>query len=134
MGFDEEWGQLRAEAAARPVTAAPQDEARRAAWQLDAFCERWGWGVRTLVQQANVSAAHVGLSAGMVHEQDQYVQGGFKVLANAVAGGSPYASEQDVIAKDWGDVLSANPYTNLRDPDYSPVSFAESKEKERTAI
>ncbi|MFG2622916.1 hypothetical protein ACGFXC_35425 [Streptomyces sp. NPDC048507] len=96
--------------------------------QLDAFCERWSWGVRTLVQQANVSAAHVGLSAGMVHEQDQYVQGGFKVLANAVAGGSPYASEQEVADKDWGDVLSANPYTNLRDPDYGPGSLAESKE------
>lgn len=94
---------------------------------LDAFCERWGWGVRSLVQQANVFAAHVGLSAGMVYEQDHYIQGGFKVLANAAGGGNPYASEQDVIDKDWGEVLSDNPYTNLRDPDYSLESLTESK-------
>ncbi|MFD8983253.1 hypothetical protein [Streptomyces sp. NPDC059564] len=95
---------------------------------LDAFCERWGWGVRSLVQQGNLFAAHVGLSAGMVYEQDQYVQGGFKVLSNAVVGGNPYATEQDVIDKGWGEVLSDNPYTNLRDPDYSPESVIKAKE------
>ncbi|MFH7599670.1 hypothetical protein WDV06_31910 [Streptomyces racemochromogenes] len=90
--------------------------------QLDAFCERWGWGVRSLVQEANRFAAGVGLSAGLVHEQDQYVQGGFKVLANAVLGGNPYASEQEVTDKDWGQILGTNPYTNLRDADYSAES------------
>ncbi|MFD8025614.1 hypothetical protein ACFV6G_35020 [Streptomyces lavendulae] len=95
--------------------------------ELDAFCERWGWGVRSLVQQANVFAAGVGLTAGMVYEQDHYIQGGFKVLANAAIGGNPYASEKDLVDKDWGEVLSDNPYTNLRDPDYSVESLAESK-------
>lgn len=94
--------------------------------QLDTFCERWGWGVRSLVQEANGFAAGVGLSAGLVHEQDQYVQGGFKVLANAVLGGSPYASEQEVTDKDWGQILATNPYTNLRDADYSAESALES--------
>ncbi|MEU8436094.1 hypothetical protein AB0F18_24955 [Streptomyces sp. NPDC029216] len=93
---------------------------------LDTFCERWGWGVRTLVREANVLAAGVGLSAGMVHEQDQYVQGGFKVLANAVLGGSPYASEQEVMDKDWGQILATNPYTNLRDADFSAESTLKS--------
>ncbi|EFL15241.1 hypothetical protein [Streptomyces sp. C] len=42
---------------------------------FNAFCERWEWGVRALVQQGNDFAANVGLSAGLVHEQDQYIQG-----------------------------------------------------------
>ncbi|MFF2193187.1 hypothetical protein [Streptomyces sp. NPDC058157] len=88
------------------------------------FCERWEWGVRSLVQQGNDFAAKVGLSAGLMHEQDQYVQGGFKVLANSVMG-NPYASEDDITKKGWGDVLADNPYTQVRDADYSPGSFAQ---------
>ncbi|MFD0353029.1 hypothetical protein ACFVHW_04655 [Streptomyces sp. NPDC127110] len=94
---------------------------------LDAFCERWGWGVRSLVQEANEFAAGVGLSAGLVHEQDQYIQGGFKVMANAVLGGNPHTSEQEVTGKDWGEVLASNPYTNLRDADFSAESAVKSK-------
>ncbi|GLX18866.1 hypothetical protein [Streptomyces lavendulae] len=95
---------------------------------LDAFCERWGWGVRSLVQEANEFAAGVGLSAGLVHEQDQYLQGGFKVMANAVLGGNPHASEQEVTGKDWGEVLASNPYTNFRDADFSAESALKSKD------
>ncbi|MGW0899893.1 hypothetical protein ACWD0G_23430 [Streptomyces goshikiensis] len=89
---------------------------------LGTFCERWDWGVRSLVQQGNAFAAKVGLSAGALHEQDQYVQGSFKVLTNS-AMGNPYASEEDVIGKDWGEVLADNPYTQVRDADYSQESF-----------
>ncbi|MCF3182369.1 hypothetical protein IPZ70_20815 [Streptomyces polychromogenes] len=96
--------------------------------QLDTFCERWGWGVRSLVQEANDFAAGVGLTAGLVHEQDQYVKGGFKVLANAVVGGSPYASEEEVTGKDWGQILATNPYTNLRDADFSAGSAVKAGE------
>ncbi|MEU3470783.1 hypothetical protein ABZ716_23060 [Streptomyces sp. NPDC006687] len=96
---------------------------------LDTFCERWAWGVRSLVQEANTFAYNVGLSAGLVYERDQYVEGGFKVLANAVLGGSPYASEQDVTGRDWDQILATNPYTNLRDADYSAASVVESAQK-----
>ncbi|MFD4866150.1 hypothetical protein [Streptomyces sp. NPDC058412] len=89
---------------------------------LGTFCERWGWGVRSLVQQGNTFALNVGLSAGAMHEQDQYIQGSFKVVTNAALG-NPYASEKDVIDKDWGKVLSDNPITQIRDADYSPESF-----------
>ncbi|AZM89269.1 MULTISPECIES: hypothetical protein [Streptomyces] len=89
---------------------------------FNAFCERWEWGVRSLVQQGNDFAANVGLSAGLVHEQDQYIQGGFKVLVNSALG-NPYASEGDITGKDWGEVLADNPYTQVRDADYSAESF-----------
>ncbi|MEU8435793.1 hypothetical protein AB0F18_23345 [Streptomyces sp. NPDC029216] len=93
---------------------------------FNAFCERWEWGVRSLVQQGNDFAAKVGLSAGLLHEQDQYIQGGFKVLTNSVMG-NPYASEGDITKKGWGDVLADNPYTQIRDADYSPGSFVQAE-------
>ncbi|MEU7066269.1 hypothetical protein ACIGQE_05780 [Streptomyces sp. NPDC053429] len=96
------------------------------------FCERWEWGVRSLVQQGNAFAAKVGLSAGLVHEQDQYIQGSFKVLANS-AMGNPYASEDDITKKGWGDVLADNPYTQIRDADYSPESFERANENSKEA-
>ncbi|MGW6852816.1 hypothetical protein ACWGCK_29275 [Streptomyces virginiae] len=89
---------------------------------LGTFCERWGWGVRSLVQQGNAFAMKVGLSAGAMYEQDQYIQGSFKVVANAALG-NPYAEEKDIIAKDWGGVLSDNPITQIRGADYSRESF-----------
>ncbi|MEW2413910.1 hypothetical protein AB0953_09305 [Streptomyces sp. NPDC046866] len=89
---------------------------------LKSFCERWEWGVRALVQQGNAFAAKVGLAAGLVHEQDQYIQGTFKIATNAVMG-NPYASEQEIADKSWGEVLSDNPYTQFRDADNSRESF-----------
>ncbi|MFE5863540.1 hypothetical protein ACFQ77_23745 [Streptomyces virginiae] len=99
---------------------------------MKTFCERWGWGVRSLVQQGNRFAFDVGLSAGVMHEQDQYIQGSFKVLTNS-AMGNPYASEKDVIDKDWGEVLSDNPYTQVRDADYSAESFDRARENSEEA-
>ncbi|MDD9381271.1 hypothetical protein M8Z33_32400 [Streptomyces sp. ZAF1911] len=99
---------------------------------LGTFCERWEWGVRSLVQQGNAFAAKVGLSAGALHEQDQYIQGSFKVLTNS-AMGNPYASEEDVIGKGWGEVLSDNPYTQIRDADYSRESFEQANENSKEA-
>ncbi|MEV0415795.1 hypothetical protein AB0I68_34745 [Streptomyces sp. NPDC050448] len=99
---------------------------------LGGFCTRWEWGVRSLVQQGNGFAEKVGLSAGVLHEQDQYIQGSFRVFTNA-AMGNPYASEKDVIDKDWGGVLADNPYTQIRDADYSPESFDRANEKSKEA-
>ncbi|MEV0409959.1 hypothetical protein AB0I68_03885 [Streptomyces sp. NPDC050448] len=89
---------------------------------LRTFCQRWEWGVRSLVQQGNAFAANVGLSAGLIHEQDQNIQGSFKVAANA-AWGNPYASEDDTTKKGWSEVLSDNPFTQIRDADYSRESL-----------
>ncbi|MDX3385739.1 hypothetical protein PV682_30395 [Streptomyces niveiscabiei] len=49
--------------------------------EFSSFCERWDWGVRSLVAQANAFAESVGLAAGTLHETDQYVSGSLKVLA-----------------------------------------------------
>ncbi len=96
------------------------------------FCERWEWGVRTLVQEGNDFALGVGLSAGAIYEQDQYIHGSFKVLTNS-AMGNPYASEEEIAGKSWGDVLSSNTFTHVRDADYSMESFEKAHENSTQA-
>ncbi|MFD6184354.1 hypothetical protein [Streptomyces goshikiensis] len=99
---------------------------------LGQFCQRWEWGVRGLVHDGNAFAWNVGLSAGVMHEQDQYVQGTFKVATNA-AMGNPYASEGDVTDKSWGEVLSDNQYTQIRDADYSHEAQQRATENSKEA-
>lgn len=79
------------------------------------FCERWEWGVRDLVQEGNDFAAKVGLSAGLLHQQDQYVQGGFKVLANSAVG-DPHASADEITAKSWGELSTDTVRNQLPGP------------------
>ncbi|MEU3502664.1 hypothetical protein ABZ726_18520 [Streptomyces hundungensis] len=83
------------------------------------FCERWEWGVRALVQEGNDFALKAGLSAGIVYREDQYVQGGFKVLANS-AMGNPHATEDQVTGMSWGDLADHNMYAHA---DFSAESF-----------
>ncbi|MGC5365333.1 hypothetical protein ACPXCE_27290 [Streptomyces sp. DT24] len=82
------------------------------------YCERWEWGVRALVQDANTIAAKLGLAAGIVWEEDQYVQGAFKIAVNAGVG-NPHASENEIVKQSWGDVFTPD----YLDVDYSTESF-----------
>ncbi|MGH3311827.1 MAG: hypothetical protein ACRDP3_14780 [Streptomyces sp.] len=68
------------------------------------FCERWEWGVRALVGDANVLADKLGLAAGMVWEQDQYTAGSWKVGVNAMFG-NPHATEEEAAKQSYGDIL-----------------------------
>ncbi|MER7198489.1 hypothetical protein CG723_38355 [Streptomyces sp. CB01635] len=88
---------------------------------FESFCERWEWGVRTLVNEGNDFAEGVGLAAGTLHETDQYVDGALKVGVNSVIG-NPYASEEDVSKMSYGDLVKHNA---LADPDYSKKSSDE---------
>ncbi|MFI0823378.1 hypothetical protein ACH4Q7_02855 [Streptomyces roseolus] len=83
------------------------------------FCARWEWGVRAQVQDANAIAAKLGLAAGVLWEEDQYVESSLKFGVNAIAGGSPYASEEDIAKQGWGDVLTPD----ALDPDWSGESW-----------
>ncbi|MGW2818582.1 hypothetical protein [Streptomyces sp. NPDC001415] len=83
------------------------------------FCERWEWGVRTLIHEGNEFALNVGLSAGTFYETDQYVEGSLKVGANSLAG-NPYASEDDITKMGWGELARNNAYAHA---DYSQESF-----------
>jgi hypothetical protein len=83
---------------------------------FEGFCEGWEWGVRALIMDANALAARLGLAAGMVHSEDRYWEGAFKVGANALVG-NPHLSEEEVRQQGWQDILTPDA------PDYSAESF-----------
>ncbi|MFJ7417675.1 hypothetical protein ACIQXD_03540 [Streptomyces uncialis] len=86
---------------------------------ITSFCERWEWGVRSLVNEGNGFAFKTGLSAGTYHETEQYVEGSLKVVTNSLIG-NPYASEDEVTRQSWGDIATSGV---LSAPDYSKESF-----------
>jgi hypothetical protein len=88
---------------------------------FSSFCERWEWGVRSLVAEGNAFAEGVGLSAGTYYERDQYVGGTLKVITNSVIG-NPQLTEEEVTSKDWGTLLKDN--NALANPDWSGDSFS----------
>lgn len=83
------------------------------------FCDRWEWGVRALVQDASAIASRLGLAAGTQWENDQYLEGTFKVVGNSLLGGNPHASEEDIEKQGWKDIVTPD-YLH---PDYSAESF-----------
>ncbi len=69
--------------------------------EFTSFCERWEWGVRSLINEGNGFAMKTGLAAGTYYENDKYVEGTFKIVENAAIG-NPYASEEEVEKMGWG--------------------------------
>ncbi|MER6260958.1 hypothetical protein ABT270_22125 [Streptomyces sp900105245] len=88
--------------------------------EFTSFCERWEWGVRSLVEEGNGFALKTGLAAGTYYETDQYVSGSVKVVENAAVG-NPYASEEEVERMGYGDIVKSGPWGG--DVDYSKESF-----------
>uniref|UniRef100_UPI00055D3B08 hypothetical protein n=1 Tax=Streptomyces sp. NRRL S-1022 TaxID=1463880 RepID=UPI00055D3B08 len=102
--------------------------------EFSSFCERWEWGVRSLIAEGNGFAQKTGLAAGTYYETDKYVEGTVKVAENAAVG-NPYASEEDVEKMGYGDIATSGAYGG--DVDYSKESFeqawATSKQGWKTA-
>ncbi|WP_225826885.1 hypothetical protein [Streptomyces naphthomycinicus] len=90
--------------------------------EFKSFCERWEWGVRSLIDEGNGFAVKTGLAAGTYYENDKYVEGTFKIVTNAAVG-NPYASEEDVQKMGWGEIATSGAYGG--DVDYSEESFEE---------
>ncbi|WP_327689117.1 hypothetical protein [Streptomyces tubercidicus] len=89
---------------------------------LDSFCERWGWGVRLLIHEANEFARRLDLSAGLYHEQEQYVSTTLKVGANALLMGDPTMTEERLKHRTWKQVRDDNAITQFDDADWDPNS------------
>src|ERR1700759_2718374 len=49
------------------------------------FCDRWSWGVRSLVQDGNQFAGRLGLTAGIYADTEQYLTGVAKNRTVALA-------------------------------------------------
>ncbi|MFK4105007.1 hypothetical protein ACI2L1_34020, partial [Streptomyces sp. NPDC019531] len=92
------------------------------------FCDRWGWGVRSLMGDANEFAGRLGLSAGLYHEQEQYVSGTLKSVWTAGTG-DPYLSPEQVKERSWSETLGDNPVSQVADADYSAESFTSGQDE-----
>lgn len=86
-----------------------------------AFCERWEWGVRGLMMRGNGFAKAVGLSAGAISEQEQYIKDTFKIAVNGM-NGNPHLTEEEVKAKDWDEIRDQHQWDGA---DWSGESFSE---------
>ncbi len=89
---------------------------------FDDFCERWAQMVRVLVQEGNEIAEKLDLSAGIYHEQEQYLSDSLKYVVNAGMG-NPNLTEDQVSAQSWDKTLSDNPFSQVAGADYSAKSF-----------
>ncbi|MFF4524426.1 hypothetical protein [Streptomyces bluensis] len=96
------------------------------------FCERWGWGVRSLMQDANEFAGRLNLSAGLYHEQEEYVSNTLKTVWTAAAG-NPYLSPEEVEQRSWSDTFKDNALSHAANADYSPGSYLAGQEEVRQA-
>lgn len=90
---------------------------------FETFCERWGWGIRGLIHEANEFARRLDLSAGLYHEQEQYVSTTLKIGVNA-AMGDPTKSAEQLRDTSWDDVLDENPVTQFQHGNWDPTSAA----------
>jgi hypothetical protein len=96
------------------------------------FCERWGWGVRSLLGDANEFAARLNLSAGLYHEQEQYASNTLKTLWTATAG-NPSLTPEEIEQRSWSDTLKDNPVSHVMNPDLSAESMQDADKAARQA-
>lgn len=92
--------------------------------EFKTFCERWEWGVRALMIRGNGFASAVGLSAGAIHEQEQYIKGTFKIAVYGV-NGNPHLTEEKVKQKSWDEISTQSPYDGA---DWSRESFSKAQD------
>jgi hypothetical protein len=78
------------------------------------FCDRWSWGVRSLVQDGNQFAARLGLSAGVYYDTEQYLTGVAKNVTVAVAG-DPHLTDGQAAQASWS--VDAGGITGAQNPD-----------------
>jgi hypothetical protein len=64
------------------------------------FCDRWSWGVRSLVQDGDQFAERLGLTAGIYADTEQYLTAVAKNVTVAVTG-DPHLSDGQAAQESW---------------------------------
>ncbi|MGH3311890.1 MAG: hypothetical protein ACRDP3_15100 [Streptomyces sp.] len=81
------------------------------------FCDRWEWGIRALMLNANGLAEKLGLAVGLQHATDEYWSSTFKYGLNSVnTWSNPGLTREQAGKQDWGEILTPDA------PDYSAES------------
>lgn len=88
---------------------------------FNGFCDRWEWGVRTIVQDADQIAQRLGLAAGTYYEMDQYAKKTLKVVVASDLG-NPNLTEEQEENMSWSQIGSDNAINDFLHPDFSPKS------------
>lgn len=70
------------------------------------FCDRWSWGVRSLVQDGNEIAIRLGLSAGLYHDTEEYLAGTAKAVLGDAAG-NPHLTDAQVEKESWSQTVGS---------------------------
>ncbi|WP_067651844.1 hypothetical protein [Nocardia harenae] len=91
---------------------------------FETYCERWSWGVRSMVQSGNEIAEALNLAAGRYHMMDSQATALLQtVWTNTV--GNPHLSREEIAQRSWSETLADNPLNHVADLDYSRESFTE---------
>lgn len=97
---------------------------------MESFCDRWGWGVRSLMQDANEFSKKLDLTAGIYYEQEQYLSDAMKQTVNA-AMGDPSLTAEQLHKRSWSQIGGDNPFTQIKNADFDPMSEDSMKAHER---
>lgn len=91
------------------------------------FADRWGWGVRALVADANQIAQSLGMAAGIYHDVDSYVADSANDAGKLIAG-NPHASSEQLENESWSQIAKDNSTM-----DYSSGSFSHAMDQSKQA-
>ncbi|WP_245551055.1 hypothetical protein [Nocardia niigatensis] len=97
---------------------------------FETFCNRWSWGVRSLVQSANTMAQAVGLAAGRYQMMDEQAKDALKEVYSHLFS-DPYLTKDQIDKRSLSETLSDNGFNALMHPDYSAQSFQDMSDKMR---
>jgi hypothetical protein len=67
---------------------------------LGGFCDRWSWGVRSLVQDGNQFARRLGLNAGVYADTENFLVGVAKDVTDAFVG-DPHMTDAQAAQTSW---------------------------------
>jgi hypothetical protein len=88
---------------------------------FDGFCDKWEWGVRALIQDANTIAQELDLAAGSYHMEDEYFSGVLKMAVVDLAG-DPNISDDQARTMSWSQI-GHQELSDYEAPGYNPQSF-----------
>lgn len=100
---------------------------QRLASSMSDFADRWGWGVRALVADANQIARSLGMAAGIYHDVDSYVADAANDAGKLIAG-NPHASSEQLENESWSQIAKDNASV-----DYSADSFKDAANDSKQA-
>ncbi|MEV6102734.1 hypothetical protein [Nocardia sp. NPDC051981] len=97
---------------------------------FETFCNRWSWGVRSLVQSANTMAQTVGLAAGRYQMMDEQAKDALKEVYSHLFS-DPHLTKEQIDKRSLSETLSDNGFNALMHPDYSAQSFRDMSDQMR---